>query len=57
MDHVLAALENKAIVVDERKPDVIRVAPAPMYNTFEDCWRFAHVFRRACAEAAKPNGG
>lgn len=57
MDHVLEALENKAIVVDERKPDVVRVAPAPMYNTFEDCWRFAHVFRRACSEAAKPNGG
>jgi kynureninase len=26
---------------DARRPDVLRFAPAPMYNTFHDCWRAA----------------
>lgn len=51
LDSVLHALEEHAIVVDERKPDVIRVAPAPLYNTYAEVWEFCQVFLRACAEA------
>jgi len=29
------------VFTDARRPDVIRLAPAPMYNTFHDCWRAA----------------
>jgi kynureninase len=29
------------VFADARPPDVIRLAPAPMYNTFHDCWRAA----------------
>lgn len=29
------------VVADARRPDVIRLAPTPMYNTFHDCWRAA----------------
>jgi kynureninase len=29
------------VYADARRPDVIRLAPAPMYNTFHDCWRAA----------------
>jgi len=29
------------VFADARQPDVIRLAPAPMYNTFHDCWRAA----------------
>jgi len=28
---------------DFREPNVIRVAPAPLYNTFHEVWRFAHI--------------
>ncbi len=28
---------------DFREPDVIRAAPTPLYNTFEDVWRFAQI--------------
>jgi kynureninase len=36
-------LTTRGIVVDFREPDVIRVAPAPLYNNHHDCWQFAHV--------------
>jgi kynureninase len=26
---------------DERPPNIIRLAPTPLYNTYEDCWRAA----------------
>ena len=29
------------VFTDARQPDVIRLAPVPMYNTFHDCWRAA----------------
>ncbi|KAL9100648.1 MAG: hypothetical protein Q9163_003996 [Psora crenata] len=51
LDKVLQELEHASVIVDERKPDVVRVAPAPLYNTFHDVWSFAKVFRHACRKA------
>lgn len=34
------------IIVDYREPGVIRVAPAPMYNSFEEVFRFYHILRQ-----------
>jgi kynureninase len=31
-------LQDNGIINDWREPDVIRVAPVPLYNRFEDCW-------------------
>jgi kynureninase len=28
---------------DFREPNVIRVAPTPLYNTFHEVWRFAQI--------------
>lgn len=41
---VLHGLESAGVVIDERKPDVIRVAPAPLYNTFTEVWDFVNIF-------------
>lgn len=38
-------LEKAGVVGDFRPPDVVRIAPVPLYNTFEDVWRFAEVLR------------
>ena len=43
-------LEDAGIVADKRKPDVIRVAPVPLYNTYEEVWRFVQIFNAALAK-------
>ena len=40
---VFAALGARGIVVDWRTPDIIRVAPVPLYNGYEDAWQFAQA--------------
>ncbi|MCZ6837340.1 MAG: kynureninase [Planctomycetota bacterium] len=35
------ALQASGIVADFRPPNVIRVAPVPLYNTYHEAWRFA----------------
>ncbi len=39
------AITNKGVSADWREPDVIRVAPVPLYNSFEDCRNFAEILR------------
>lgn len=51
LDTVLHHLEENGVVVDERKPDVLRIAPAPLYNSFHDVHRFIVVFDEACRRA------
>jgi len=36
-------LTSKGIIADWREPNVIRVAPTPLYNTFEEVFRFVEV--------------
>lgn len=36
-------LSAGGVIVDFREPNVIRAAPVPLYNTFNDVWQFAQV--------------
>lgn len=40
---IFNTLTQNGVIADWREPDVIRVAPVPLYNTFEDVWRFGNV--------------
>jgi kynureninase len=42
---VFTALTHNGVSADWRDPDVIRLAPVPLYNTFEEVFRFAEIFK------------
>ncbi len=43
-------LMEKGVVADWREPDVIRVAAAPMYNSFTDVYRFVELLKEGLQE-------
>ncbi len=40
---LFSKLEAAGVKCDFREPNVIRVAPTPLYNTFHEVWRFAQI--------------
>ena len=49
---VFDGLTARGVVCDWRFPDIIRVAPVPLYNRFEDAWRFADALTQALRETS-----
>ena len=39
------SISSKGVIADWREPDVIRVAPVPLYNSFDDVARFVQILR------------
>lgn len=43
--------DKHGVIADSREPDIIRLAPVPLYSTYHDCWRAA----TALAEEVEPD--
>ena len=37
---IFSSLEDRAVICDMREPNVLRVAPAPLYNSFSDVFKY-----------------
>lgn len=53
---VFERLTAAGVIADWREPNVIRVAPVPLYNTFEEVFRFGEVFQNALKQDAGKSG-
>ena len=49
---VFDRLLARGLSCDWREPDVIRLAPAPLYNSYEDCWRAVEMIESELSAAA-----
>lgn len=42
---VFEALKKNGIIADWREPNVIRIAPVPLYNSYEDVYQFCNILK------------
>ena len=42
---IMEQLQEKGVIADWREPDVIRVAPVPLYNTFTEVFEFVEILK------------
>jgi kynureninase len=47
LERVVQRFKDAYVIVDIRKPDIMRITPSPLYTSFEDVWRFAEELRKA----------
>jgi kynureninase len=56
-EEVLAALAARGVTADYRAPDIVRLAPTPLYNTFHELWRFAATLTEVLAGPVERHSG
>ena len=50
---IFESISRSGVISDWREPHVIRVAPVPLYNTFEEVFRFVGVVKKAILETKR----
>jgi kynureninase len=44
--------DEHGVIADAREPNVVRLAPVPLYSTYHECWRAAEALGRVVPAAA-----
>jgi len=44
--NIFEALKKEGVIADWREPNVIRVAPVPLYNSFEEIYKFGEIISK-----------
>lgn len=47
---IFDALKNESVIADWREPNVIRIAPVPLYNNFTDIFKFGEIISKLLAK-------
>jgi len=47
--NIFEALKKEGVIADWREPNVIRIAPVPLYNSFEDIYKFGEIISKMIA--------
>ncbi len=55
-EQICKALRDRGIVPDFRHPNIIRIAPVALYNTYEDCWEVVRHLKEIVEEKARGQG-
>lgn len=45
IDEIFNLLKNQGVVCDTRKPNIMRIAPTPLYNSFTDVYEFVNILK------------
>lgn len=57
MPRVFSRMIKRGLVGDERQPNVIRLTPAVLYNTFQEVGRAVEIFEAALRDEEKDDSG
>ena len=42
-EDVLKKLKERGVTVDFREPDILRMTPIPLYNSYQDCFLLSEI--------------
>jgi kynureninase len=49
---IAKALKQAGVIPDFRPPDVVRLAPIPLYTSYADCWQVVQALRKVIDSGA-----
>jgi kynureninase len=50
IDNILHQLKSHGVICDVRQPDVLRIAPVPLYNSYADVYDFVKILKQVLTQ-------
>lgn len=51
IDDVFKRIQSRGVMCDVRRPNVMRIAPTPLYNSFTDVFEFVTILKAALLDS------